>query len=45
MSDPSPSSQTLRQQVAALPDYVLAAWRTRYIVGEGMDFQARAILN
>ena len=45
MSDPSPSSLTLRQQVAALPDYVLAAWRTRYIVGEGMDFQARAILN
>ena len=45
MSDQRPSSLTLRQQVAALPDYVLAAWRTRYIVGEGMDFQARAILN
>ena len=36
---------TLRHQVAELPDYVLAAWRTRYLIEEGMDLKARAILN
>ena len=28
-----------------MPDHVLIAWRARYIVGDGMDLQARAILN
>lgn len=45
MSDQSRPPTTFRAQVAALPGYVLAAWRARYLVGEGMDFQARAILN
>lgn len=35
----------MRQQVAALPSYILAAWRTRYGVTDGMDLEARALLN
>jgi len=40
-----PEPVTLRQQVTALPSYVLAAWRTRYGVTDGMDLEARALLN
>ncbi len=39
-----PELITLRQQVAALPPYVLAAWRSRYGVTDGMDLEARAML-
>lgn len=34
----------MRQQVAALPPYVLAAWRSRYGVTDGVDLEARAML-
>ena len=40
-----PYPVTLRQQVAALPAYVLKAWRTRYAATDGLDLQARAMLN
>ncbi len=36
---------TLRQQVNALPAYVLAAWRSRYVPVDGVDLEARAMLN
>lgn len=36
---------TLRQQVSALPSYILGAWRTRYGVTDGADLEARALLN
>jgi len=36
---------TLRQQVAPLPVYVLKVWRTRYAATDGLDLQARAMLN
>lgn len=36
---------TLRQQVNALPAYVLAAWRTRYATSDTVDLQARALLD
>ena len=36
---------TLRQQVNALPAYVLAAWRTRYALSDGVDLEARALLD
>lgn len=48
MTPPAPGKPepvTLRQQVAALPSYVLEAWRTRYGVTDGMDLEARALLN
>ncbi len=45
MSNTSRPATTFRGQVSGLPDFVVAAWRARYILGEGMDFQARAILN
>lgn len=46
MSDTSrPDAPTLRQQVSSLPAYVVAAWRTRYAVTDGVDLQARAILS
>ncbi len=41
--DPRPV--TLRQQVADLPPYVLATWRSRYVPVDGMDLEARAMLN
>ncbi len=36
---------TLRQQVNVLPAYILAAWRTRYVPTDGVDLEARALLN
>ncbi len=36
---------TLRQQVNSLPAYVLAAWRSRYVPVDGVDLEARAMLN
>lgn len=35
----------LRQQVNTLPAYVLAAWRSRYVPVDGVDLEARAMLN
>lgn len=40
-----PEPVTLRQQVAALPLHVLAAWRSRYGVIDGVDLEARAMLD
>lgn len=40
-----PDAITLRQQVAGLPAYVMAAWRTRYAIADGVDLQARAVIN
>lgn len=40
-----PNPVTLHQQVAALPAYVLKAWRTRYAMTDGLDLEARAMLN
>ena len=37
-------SPTLRQQLAAVPAYVLTAWRSRH-AGEGVELEARAIVN
>ncbi len=34
----------MRQHVAALPPHVLAAWRSRYGVTDGVDLEARAML-
>lgn len=46
MSDTSrPDAPTLRHQVTGLPAYVVAAWRTRYAVTDGVDLQARAVLS
>jgi len=36
---------TLRQQVGSLPPYVLAAWRLRYVPVDGVDLEARALIN
>lgn len=36
---------SLRQQVVGLPAYVVAAWRDRYAAAEGVERQARAIIN
>jgi len=36
---------TLRQQVGALPPYILTAWRSRYVTVDGVDLEARAMLN
>ena len=36
---------TLRQQVADLPPYILAAWRSRFVPVDGVDLEARAMLN
>ena len=36
---------TLRQQVADLPPYILAAWRSRFVPVDGVDLKARAVLN
>ena len=41
----SPESTTLRQQVGSLPPYILAAWRSRYVPLNGVDLEARAMLN
>lgn len=40
-----PDAVTLRQQVVSLPAYVMAAWHTRYAIAEGVDLQARAVIN
>lgn len=46
MSDPdNAEAVTLRQQIGTLPAYVLAAWRIRYVPVDGLDLEARAILN
>ena len=36
---------TLRQQVGSLPAYIIAAWRSRYIPADGLDLEARALIN
>jgi hypothetical protein len=36
---------TLRQQVDALPRWVLDIWRSRYVQGDRIDLQARALVN
>lgn len=36
---------SLRQQGVGLPAYVAAAWRDRYATAEGVERQARAIIN
>lgn len=36
---------TLRQQVGSLPAHILAAWRSRYIPADGVDLEARALVN
>jgi len=41
----SPQPATLRQQVGTLPPYILAAWRTRFVPVDGVDLEARAMLN
>jgi len=41
--DPKPA--TLRQQVADLPPYILTAWRSRFVPVDGVDLEARAMLN
>ena len=41
----SPKAMTLRQQVDALPRWVLDIWRRRYVQGDGIDLQARALIN
>ena len=41
----SPEPTTLRQQVGTLPPYILAAWRSRYVPVDGVDLEARAMLN
>ena len=40
-----PKATTLRQQVADLPPYILAAWRNRFVPVDGVDLEARAMLN
>ena len=39
-----PPQTTLREQVGALPAYILAAWRSRYVPSDGVDLEARAML-
>ena len=41
----TPEPITIGQQVSALPAYVLAAWRSRYALVDGVDLEARAVLN
>ena len=41
----SPEPATLRQQVGTLPLHILAAWRSRYVRVDGVDLEARAMLN
>ncbi len=41
----SPQPATLRQQVGTLPPYIMAAWRSRYVPVDGVDLEARAMLN
>ena len=36
---------TLRQQVGSLPAHIVATWRSRYVPVDGIDLEARAILN
>ena len=36
---------TLRQQVGSLPAHIEATWRSRYIPVDGIDLEARTILN
>jgi hypothetical protein len=45
MSDPSRPSANLCARIGELPNFVLAAWRVRYVIGENVDFRARAIIN
>lgn len=40
-SDPA----TLRQQVDSLPAHILAAWRNRYVPADGVDLEARVLIN
>ncbi len=46
MSDTdNPKPVTLRQQVEVLPNHILTTWRSRYVPSDGVDLEARAILN
>ncbi len=45
VSVPTSDPATLRQQVGSLPPYILAAWRNRYVPVDGVDLEARALIN
>ncbi len=40
-----PGPVALRHQIGDIPAYVLTAWRSRYVAVDGIDLEARAILN